>query len=98
MISFRTFVISLSWTAQSTVGLFAGDLSTYRDFKLGMGLLDAEKRAQINASQVIVLHQRPALIQQIEWRPHYTRVLSEPDSVKDILLSFYNSELFRVVV
>src|SRR5207249_4526526 len=93
------FAIALSCAALSITGLFGKDLSSYRDFKLGMNLAEAEKRAQIDPSQIRVIHQRPALIQQFEWRPPYTPALSnEPDSVKDVLLSFYNNELFRMVV
>jgi len=99
MINLRGFAILLTWTALFTAVLSAGDLSTYRDFKLGMNLADAGNKAEINPSQARVIHQRPALIQQFEWRPRYVPAgSSEPDSVKDVLLSFYNDELFRMVV
>src|SRR5438034_5893365 len=99
MISLLNFAISISWMALSTVVLFAGDLSRYREFKLGMNLPEAEKKAEMNPSQVKVVHQRPALVQQFEWRPRYMPGGSaELDSVKDVLLSFYNNELFRMVV
>jgi hypothetical protein len=46
-----------------------------------------------------VIHQRPAIIQDLEWRP---RSLSGPtvqqDPVREVLFSFYNDQLFRIVV
>src|SRR4249920_1020750 len=74
--------------------LLAGDLSRYRDFQLGMELGAAEKRAELNASDVKTIHQRPAVFQDLEWRP---RAFPAADPVKDVLLSFYNGRLFRIV-
>jgi hypothetical protein len=50
-------------------------------------------------SEARVVHQRPALIQEMEWRPQ--RPLDswlQTDLVKEVLFSFYNGELFRIVV
>src|SRR4030095_8251995 len=50
-------------------------------------------------SEVRVLHQRPALIQELEWRPRDALASSrEADSINEVLFSFYNGELFRMVV
>jgi hypothetical protein len=75
------------------------DLSRYREFQFGMDLLAVAKRADVEPSEARVVHQRPALIQELEWRPQ--RALgpsSEADPVKEVLFSFYNGELFRVLV
>jgi len=70
------------------------DLSRYRDFQLGMDLTAMET----SPSQVKTIHQRPAVIQDTEWRPRsFPGRSSESDPVKDILLSFYNGKLFRIV-
>jgi hypothetical protein len=95
----RIFAILFSWTLLSNSGLLAADLSSYRHFKLGMNLRDAQTMAQTNPSQTRVIHRRPALIEQFEWRPPYMPAnFADRDSVKDVLLSFYNNELFRMVV
>jgi hypothetical protein len=78
--------------------LFAGDLSSYRDFRLGMNLQSVEKQSETKAYEVKVIHQRPAVIQDLEWRPRDFNRLAESDPVKDVLLSFYNGQLFRMVV
>jgi hypothetical protein len=75
------------------------DLSRYREFQFGMDLLAVAKQANVEPSEARVVHQRPALIQELEWRPQ--RALgpsSEADPVKEVLFSFYNGELFRVLV
>lgn len=79
----------------------APDLSRYRDFQLGMGLTAVVKQVGMAPSDTRVIHQRPAVIQQLEWRPqraYGTAPGPEGDSVKNILFSFYNGELFRMVV
>jgi hypothetical protein len=80
--------------------LAAGDFSSYRGFQFGMTLASAAKQAGMNPSEAIVLHQKPALIQQLDWRPRWP-VKAKPaqaDPVEDGLLSFYNGELYRIVV
>ena len=80
--------------------LGAGDFSSYRGFQFGMDLSAAAKQAGMNSSEAIVLHQHPALIQQLDWRPRWPVQAKQvqADPVEDGLLSFYNGELFRIVV
>jgi hypothetical protein len=75
------------------------DLSMYREFQFGMDLLAVAKKADVKPADVRVVHQRPALIQELEWRPQRSlSASSEADTVKEVLFSFYNGELFRVMV
>jgi hypothetical protein len=75
------------------------DLSTYREFRLGMHLLAVAKQAEMQPSEARVTHQRPALIQELEWRPQRSLAYSpKADPVQEVLFSFYNGELFRIVV
>jgi hypothetical protein len=77
----------------------AQDLSRYRDFQLGMNVLTVAKQAGVVPSEVRVIHQRPALIQELEWRPQGSLSSSpQADPVSEVLFSFYNGELFRMVV
>src|SRR5579863_238583 len=80
----------------------AQDLSRYRDFQLGMSLLAVAKQADMNPSDARVIHQRPAVIQELEWRPQrFLASSAQADPavpVQGILFSFYNGELFRMVV
>jgi hypothetical protein len=64
-----------------------------------MNLLAVAKQADVEPSEARVVHQRPALIQELEWRPQRAfGPSSEADPVKEVLFSFYNGELFRVLV
>lgn len=79
--------------------IYARDLSKYRGFQLGMSLLAAAKQADMNPSEARVIHQRPAVIQELKWRPPGSLGSSrQVDSVEEVLFSFYNGELFRMVV
>jgi hypothetical protein len=75
------------------------DLSRYREFQLGMSLPTVAKRAGIDPSQATVIYQRPALIQELDWwlLPSLDSP-SKADPVSEVLFSFYNGELFRMVV
>jgi hypothetical protein len=78
---------------------YTKDLSRYREFQFGMNLVAVAKQADLNPSEARIVHQRPALIQELEWRPQ--RALdasSEAEPVKEVLFSFYNGELFRMLV
>jgi hypothetical protein len=83
----------------SAPGLRAGDLSRYRNFQFGETLPALAKQAGLELSAVMLIHTRPAVIQELEW-PIWLGTGSSPqtDSVKTILFSFYNGELFRIVV
>ena len=76
----------------------AGDLSRYRNFELGSDLATVAKRAAVDTSQANVIHSRPALIQDLEWRPQPLGASSQTESVQAVVFSFYGGELFRIKV
>ena len=76
----------------------ANDLSKYRNFQLGTDLPTVAKRAGANPSQAKVIHRRPALIQELEWRPQTPGSSSQTEAAKDVVLSFYDGQLFRIVI
>lgn len=99
MISVRNVAISISWLALTTPLLCATDLSSYRKFQLGMTLEAVGRLADMRPAEAKVIHQRPAVIEDLEWRPRvFSGPSGESDPVKDVLFSFYNSQLFRMVV
>jgi hypothetical protein len=77
----------------------AADLSTYRGLRLGMSVANATRDAKLDISSVRVVHTRPALIEELEWRPGYQvrHDNQDPDPVNDHLLRFFNGELFQIV-
>jgi hypothetical protein len=77
--------------------LCAGDMSAYRGFQMGASLAVSAKHAGVSASETKVVHQRPALIQELAWRPPYQTASTKLDPVQEGLLRFYNGQLFQIV-
>jgi len=98
MMRVRIFAVSIGWLAVSSSVISAQDLSKYRDFQLGTSLAAVAQQAGI-VPDARVLHQRPQLIQELMWQPpHNLGSSTSGDSVRKVLFSFYNGELFRIVV
>jgi hypothetical protein len=95
MIGARPLII-IAWVVLSVPLIHAQDLSKYRDFRFGMDLPSAAKLADMNPSDAKMIHQRPAVIQELEWSPQH--LSTSPDPVNGVLLGFYNGELFRMLV
>lgn len=72
----------------------AADLAVYRGLRLGMTMVAAGKTPGTVPGEAAVTHKRPALLQELHWRPGSTT----SDSVQEAVLSFYNGELSRIVV
>jgi hypothetical protein len=108
MIRARILAIVVAWgvvvtpviSAQETPGASASDLSRYREFRLGMSLTAVTQQAAI-AAEARAIHRRPELIQELMWLPAPSRVPgadAQGDSATKVLFSFYNDQLFRIVV
>jgi hypothetical protein len=64
-----------------------------------MDLTAIAKLADTKPSGAKLIHQRPAVIQELTWQPRLSLSSSAPaDAVGTVLFSFYNGELFRIVV
>ena len=99
MVSTRSVVISVFLAVLSIPLIYAQDLSKYREFQFGMNLPAIAKKANLNPSEVKVIYQRPAVIQELEWRPQSSYSSSaQRDPVEEVLFSFYSGELYRIVV
>ena len=80
--------------------LGAASVAQYRNFALKSDLGTVSAAAGIT-SGARVIHQRPAVLQDLEWRPSRWIVGSmatSTDPVEQIVFSFYNDQLFRIVV
>jgi hypothetical protein len=73
----------------------------YRDFQLGDGLRSIAALTGIAASEAKTIHQRPAVIQELSWRPPYFvsgSTAPRNDPVRQIVFSFYDDQLSKMVV
>jgi len=99
MISTRSLMISISLAALSMPLIYAQDLSKYREFQLGMDLSAVAKQVGMKPSEARVIHKRPAVIQELEWRAQSSSgSLPQTDPVREVLFGFYNGQLYRIVV
>lgn len=75
------------------------DLSTYRGFQFGTTLNAAVKHSGMDMSEVTTIHQRPARIQELTWKPgRFASADRDTDPVQQVLLTFYDGQLSRMVV
>ena len=95
----RKLTIALPLLLLSTSVMFAQDLSKYRDFSLGMHLADASKQVNETPADARVVLLGAPLIQESMWWPGQSYPSpTPPESVQDVLLSFYNGELYKIAV
>ena len=97
MISFRTLATSVLCAVLFTSLGGAQDFAKYRDFQFGMSLESVAKQIHMNASSAQITHQRPALIQTLQWL-NYSDSSAKDKSIRSIRFDFYNDELSRMAV
>jgi len=95
----RNLVVSLSMILLSAPLIFGQDLSKYRTFTLGTSLAELSKKVGTYSHTTTLIHQRPAAIQVLTfWPLNSSRSSVGVDPVSQILFSFYDGELYRMVV
>jgi hypothetical protein len=101
-------MIRMRFVAVSTYAAFAlcsysaaaQDLSRYRDVAFGSSVSSVVAITGTNAGAVKVIHQRPALIQELAWRPQYAvgRLAGRIEAVREITFRFHDDQLFGITV
>jgi hypothetical protein len=95
----RGAVVSLAMILLSAPVIHGQDLSKYRNFPFGTSLASVSKQVDRQPIEAEVIHQQPALIQELTWYPPQPYGSSRPaEPVEKILFSFYNGDLYRVLV
>jgi hypothetical protein len=98
MNSRRPFVIAVGLIFSVQLAS-AQDLSRYRAFALESSLDAVITASGARGADAKTLHERPAAIQELQWRAPYVRsgdTLADP--VRDIAFSFYNNALYQLIV
>jgi len=99
MNTIRTAVISLAMVLLSAPLIHAQDLSRYRNFSLGTSLAAISKQIDEKPADASVIHEHPALIEELTWWPPQPYGPSRPaEPVGQIRFSFYNGALYRMLV
>jgi hypothetical protein len=84
----------------SSTALFSAHLASYRGLQFGMNTADAAKSTGAVSANAKTVHQRPRLIQQMEWEPGRSSGYdsTNTDPVREAALYFVDGELYRIVV
>jgi len=95
----RSFAISIFVIVFLIPLVYAQDLSSYRNYNLGMNLAAVAEQADMKVSEARLICERPAVIQELEWRPENSYNSSaQADPVSGIRFVFYGDELYRILV
>jgi hypothetical protein len=99
MINTRGFAVSIFAIMFLIPFVYAQDLSRYRNYNLGMTLAAVAEQADMKVSEARLICERPAVIQELEWRQaNAYNTSAQADPVSGIRFNFYNNELFRILV
>src|SRR6266542_633409 len=102
MIGSRTVGVGILGLILSTPAVHGQSGSLYREFQSGVDVASVAALTGMAAAEAKTVHQRPAVLQDLQWRRPFT--LSGPpaaaplDPVQQIAFSFYNDPLFRLVI
>ena len=95
----RTVVVSLGMILLAAPLVHGQDLSKYRNFSLGTSLADISKQIDERPADATLIHEHPALIEEMTWWPPQPYGPSRPaEPVGQIRFSFYNGALYRMLV
>jgi hypothetical protein len=99
MASIRAAALAAVAVVYSVHPVAAQDLSRYRTYALASSAASIVKTSGTLQSDARTLHERPARIQELDWRAPYSRAGSpQADPVHDIQFSFVDDQLYQVVV
>ncbi len=96
----RNLAISILMILLSARLIHGQDLSKYRNFSFGMSLVEISNQVDLKPLQTKLIHKHPAVIQDLTWWPRDSSgsSLQAGSSVWQIFFSFYNGELYRILV
>jgi hypothetical protein len=98
LIASKSAVTSLFVYGVMSAAAMGADLSQYRNIQFGTDLPAVAQQVGVNASEAKVIHRRPALIQELAWSPRGLGSSPQAESVDKVIFSFYNGELYRIVI
>jgi hypothetical protein len=95
-VTLLAFAVSFFLGGQVAV---AQDISRYRAYVLESSVDSVIAATGTRAIEAKTIHQRPAMIQELEWRaPFVSARDSHADPVRAIAFTFYNDALYQVIV
>ena len=101
MITPRRLAIGALGLILSTHALHGQAGPHYREFQLGGDLASVSVLSGAAVSEAKIIHERPVLMQDLQWRRPYSAsgpTAVPKDPAQQIVFSFYNDQLFRLVI
>lgn len=100
MTSLRTLAVAVA-VVLSAHTLQGQDRARYREFPLGGDLASISALAGVAASEARTIHAHPVMMQELQWQRPYSvsgAAPTQPDPVQQIVFSFYNDQLSKMVI
>jgi hypothetical protein len=97
----RTAAIAAVVGVLCVSALHAETGAAYHGFLLGADLPSVAALANLSVAQAVTTHERPVLLQQLEWRKAFPMSgvpAAESEPVSRITFSFYRGELFKMMI
>lgn len=96
----RIFAVGVCILVLSVQLLSGQERMRYRDFQLGSDLASVAKLTGLALTEAKIVHHRPSVMKDLEWRPRYFSggVAPQTDPVDLMVFRFYDDQLFNVVV
>lgn len=96
----RICALSLCLVTVSAQALTAQEGFRYREFQLGSDLDSVAKLTGTPATTAKIIHARPSVMKDLEWRPrsYSGSVVTQSDPVDLMVFRFYEDQLFKVIV
>jgi len=94
----RSLVVAVGLIVLGEQAMLAQDLGRYRVYVLESSVDSVVAASGSRAADAKTLHERPAKIQELEWRAPYVSSATLVDPVREIVFAFYNDALYQVVV
>jgi hypothetical protein len=95
------WVCTLALTLACATVAEAQEAVSYRGFALGTNVQTVTELANLTAASIRTLYRRPQSLQSLEWRLPYVMGRTAPpatDPVRQITFSFYDDQLYRIVI
>jgi hypothetical protein len=80
--------------------LASAEIARYREFELGASVAAVTAVTQSVERDLKIVHSRPALLQQLEWRPRYMAgaPVAGRESISEIVFSFVDGRLYKMAI
>lgn len=98
-LNIRSLALACCFAALCAQAIAAQEDVRYREFVMGSDLASVAKLSGAAPTAAKIIHARPAVMKDLEWRPRYTSAGASTitDPVDVMVFKFYDDQLFTIV-